>query len=72
MYWQNIHHKAKIECFAEKCSFLFIFKLLFLFVFFSLRDETEGLGYHKSLYDALQSLRDKEFSAFYDILKDAR
>uniref|UniRef100_A0A663LSW5 non-specific serine/threonine protein kinase n=1 Tax=Athene cunicularia TaxID=194338 RepID=A0A663LSW5_ATHCN len=29
-------------------------------------------GYHESLYDALQSLRDKEFSAFYDSLKDAR
>ncbi|XP_035183026.1 serine-protein kinase ATM isoform X2 [Oxyura jamaicensis] len=38
----------------------------------SVIDETEGLGYHKSLYDALQSLRDKEFSAFYDTLKDAR
>uniref|UniRef100_A0A8D2N2K7 non-specific serine/threonine protein kinase n=1 Tax=Zonotrichia albicollis TaxID=44394 RepID=A0A8D2N2K7_ZONAL len=29
-------------------------------------------GYHESLYDALQSLRDKEFSAFHDSLKDAR
>uniref|UniRef100_A0A8C0AYU6 non-specific serine/threonine protein kinase n=1 Tax=Buteo japonicus TaxID=224669 RepID=A0A8C0AYU6_9AVES len=29
-------------------------------------------GYHESLYDALQSLRDKEFSAFYDSLKNAR
>uniref|UniRef100_A0A8C3MX52 non-specific serine/threonine protein kinase n=1 Tax=Geospiza parvula TaxID=87175 RepID=A0A8C3MX52_GEOPR len=29
-------------------------------------------GYHESLYDALQSLRDKEFSAFHDCLKDAR
>ncbi|XP_066845922.1 serine-protein kinase ATM isoform X1 [Anser cygnoides] len=38
----------------------------------SVIDETGGLGYHKSLYDALQSLRDKEFSAFYDTLKDAR
>uniref|UniRef100_A0A8D2MZG6 non-specific serine/threonine protein kinase n=1 Tax=Zonotrichia albicollis TaxID=44394 RepID=A0A8D2MZG6_ZONAL len=28
--------------------------------------------YHESLYDALQSLRDKEFSAFHDSLKDAR
>uniref|UniRef100_A0A8C3QT69 non-specific serine/threonine protein kinase n=1 Tax=Cyanoderma ruficeps TaxID=181631 RepID=A0A8C3QT69_9PASS len=29
-------------------------------------------GYHESLYDALQSLREKEFSAFRDSLKDAR
>uniref|UniRef100_A0A8C5IPZ9 non-specific serine/threonine protein kinase n=1 Tax=Junco hyemalis TaxID=40217 RepID=A0A8C5IPZ9_JUNHY len=29
-------------------------------------------GYHESLYDALQSLRDREFSAFHDSLKDAR
>uniref|UniRef100_A0A8C6Z7X0 non-specific serine/threonine protein kinase n=1 Tax=Nothoprocta perdicaria TaxID=30464 RepID=A0A8C6Z7X0_NOTPE len=35
-------------------------------------NETGGPGYHESLYDALQSLRDKEFAAFYDILKDAR
>uniref|UniRef100_A0A663LT06 non-specific serine/threonine protein kinase n=1 Tax=Athene cunicularia TaxID=194338 RepID=A0A663LT06_ATHCN len=38
----------------------------------SIRDETGRPGYHESLYDALQSLRDKEFSAFYDSLKDAR
>ncbi|NWX93244.1 ATM kinase, partial [Nothoprocta pentlandii] len=36
------------------------------------KSETGGPGYHESLYDALQSLRDKEFAAFYDILKDAR
>uniref|UniRef100_A0A803VV72 non-specific serine/threonine protein kinase n=1 Tax=Ficedula albicollis TaxID=59894 RepID=A0A803VV72_FICAL len=33
---------------------------------------TGSPGYHESLYDALQSLRDKEFSAFHDSLKDAR
>ncbi|NWW78521.1 ATM kinase, partial [Climacteris rufus] len=38
----------------------------------SVRDETGSPGYHESLYDALQSLRDKEFSAFHDSLKDAR
>ncbi|NWW94397.1 ATM kinase, partial [Rhynochetos jubatus] len=38
----------------------------------SVNDETGRPGYHESLYDALQSLRDKEFSAFYDSLKDAR
>ncbi|NXF07653.1 ATM kinase, partial [Smithornis capensis] len=38
----------------------------------SVRDETGRPGYHESLYDALQSLRDKEFSAFHDCLKDAR
>ncbi|XP_030303671.1 serine-protein kinase ATM isoform X2 [Calypte anna] len=38
----------------------------------SVKDETVRPGYHESLYDALQSLRDKEFSAFYDSLKDAR
>uniref|UniRef100_A0A8C3Y007 non-specific serine/threonine protein kinase n=1 Tax=Catharus ustulatus TaxID=91951 RepID=A0A8C3Y007_CATUS len=32
----------------------------------------KGYWYHESLYDALQSLRDKEFSAFHDSLKDAR
>ncbi|XP_064297316.1 serine-protein kinase ATM isoform X2 [Phalacrocorax carbo] len=38
----------------------------------SVKDETGRPGYHESLYDALQSLQDKEFSAFYDGLKDAR
>nr|XP_009682092.1 PREDICTED: serine-protein kinase ATM isoform X1 [Struthio camelus australis] len=38
----------------------------------SAKSETGGPGYHESLYDALQSLQDKEFSTFYDILKDAR
>ncbi|XP_048790877.1 serine-protein kinase ATM isoform X1 [Lagopus muta] len=38
----------------------------------SLKNETGGSGYHESLYDALQSLRDKEFSTFYDTLKVAR
>ncbi|KAM9300934.1 serine-protein kinase ATM isoform 3-T5 [Morus bassanus] len=38
----------------------------------SVKNETGRPGYHESLYDALQSLRDKEFSAFYDSLKDAR
>ncbi|NXY15996.1 ATM kinase, partial [Atrichornis clamosus] len=38
----------------------------------SVKDETRSPGYHESLYDALQSLRDKEFSAFHDSLKDAR
>ncbi|NXJ58989.1 ATM kinase, partial [Rostratula benghalensis] len=38
----------------------------------SVKDETGRPGYHESLYDALQSLRDKEFSAFYDSLKSAR
>ncbi|XP_040439477.1 serine-protein kinase ATM isoform X2 [Falco naumanni] len=38
----------------------------------SVKDETGRPGYHESLYDALQSLRDKEFSAFYESLKDAR
>uniref|UniRef100_A0A8C3EGG5 non-specific serine/threonine protein kinase n=1 Tax=Corvus moneduloides TaxID=1196302 RepID=A0A8C3EGG5_CORMO len=36
------------------------------------KQPVEGPGYHESLYDALQSLRDKEFSAFHDSLKDAR
>ncbi|XP_075580028.1 serine-protein kinase ATM [Pelecanus crispus] len=38
----------------------------------SVKDETGRPGYHESLYDALQSLRDKEFPAFYESLKDAR
>ncbi|XP_009997696.1 PREDICTED: serine-protein kinase ATM [Chaetura pelagica] len=38
----------------------------------SVKNETGRPGYHESLYDALQSLRDKEFSSFYDNLKDAR
>ncbi|KAF2973693.1 hypothetical protein EK904_004535 [Melospiza melodia maxima] len=38
----------------------------------SVKDEARSPGYHESLYDALQSLRDKEFSAFHDSLKDAR
>ncbi|NWY72580.1 ATM kinase, partial [Erithacus rubecula] len=36
------------------------------------KDEAGSPGYHESLYDALQCLRDKEFSAFHDSLKDAR
>ncbi|XP_061847968.1 serine-protein kinase ATM isoform X4 [Colius striatus] len=38
----------------------------------AIKDETERPGYHESLFDALQSLRDKEFSTFYDTLKNAR
>ncbi|XP_056650415.1 serine-protein kinase ATM isoform X2 [Monodelphis domestica] len=38
----------------------------------SYRKGTEGPGYHESLYNALQSLRDKEFSTFYETLKYAR
>ncbi|XP_053449896.1 serine-protein kinase ATM isoform X2 [Nycticebus coucang] len=34
--------------------------------------EVEGTSYHKSLYSALQSLRDREFSMFYESLKYAR
>ncbi|XP_045153674.1 serine-protein kinase ATM [Echinops telfairi] len=32
----------------------------------------EGTSYHESLYSALQSLRDREFSTFYESLKHAR
>ncbi|XP_027628659.1 serine-protein kinase ATM isoform X2 [Tupaia chinensis] len=32
----------------------------------------EGTSYHESLYNALQSLRDREFSTFYESLKYAR
>uniref|UniRef100_A0A8C4LRV0 Serine-protein kinase ATM n=1 Tax=Equus asinus asinus TaxID=83772 RepID=A0A8C4LRV0_EQUAS len=35
-------------------------------------DHSEGASYHKSLYNALQSLRDREFSTFYESLKYAR
>ncbi|XP_074841015.1 serine-protein kinase ATM isoform X2 [Carettochelys insculpta] len=38
----------------------------------SAKDELGRPGYHESLYDALQSLRDREFSAFHEGLKDAR
>uniref|UniRef100_A0A8C3RPQ8 non-specific serine/threonine protein kinase n=1 Tax=Chelydra serpentina TaxID=8475 RepID=A0A8C3RPQ8_CHESE len=38
----------------------------------SAKDEMGRSGYHESLYDALQSLRDREFSAFREGLKDAR
>ncbi|XP_075858601.1 serine-protein kinase ATM isoform X1 [Microcebus murinus] len=34
--------------------------------------EIEGTNYHESLYNALQSLRDREFSTFYESLKYAR
>ncbi|CAI5773239.1 serine-protein kinase ATM isoform X1 [Podarcis lilfordi] len=38
----------------------------------SVKDEIGGQGYHESLYDALQCLRDNEFSTFYERLKCAR
>ncbi|CAM5075810.1 unnamed protein product [Natator depressus] len=38
----------------------------------SAKDEMGRSGYHESLYNALQSLRDREFSAFHEGLKDAR
>uniref|UniRef100_A0A8C3N4A1 non-specific serine/threonine protein kinase n=1 Tax=Geospiza parvula TaxID=87175 RepID=A0A8C3N4A1_GEOPR len=38
----------------------------------SVKGIERAFRYHESLYDALQSLRDKEFSAFHDCLKDAR
>uniref|UniRef100_A0A4W3IE35 non-specific serine/threonine protein kinase n=1 Tax=Callorhinchus milii TaxID=7868 RepID=A0A4W3IE35_CALMI len=39
---------------------------------FSNRDETTGPGYHESVYHAFQSLKDREFYAFYEGLKFAR
>ncbi|XP_064144943.1 serine-protein kinase ATM isoform X1 [Loxodonta africana] len=38
----------------------------------SVNRELEGTSYHQSLYNALQSLRDREFSTFYESLKYAR
>ncbi|XP_054829190.1 serine-protein kinase ATM [Eublepharis macularius] len=38
----------------------------------SVKDEMGERGYHESLYDALQCLRDKEFSTFHERLKRAR
>lgn len=38
----------------------------------SVNKKTEEVSYHESLYKALQSLRDREFSTFHDILKYAR
>ncbi|XP_062830674.1 serine-protein kinase ATM isoform X1 [Anolis carolinensis] len=38
----------------------------------SVKDEMGGRGYHESLYDTLQCLKDKEFSTFHDRLKCAR
>nr|XP_056714051.1 serine-protein kinase ATM [Euleptes europaea] len=38
----------------------------------SVKDEMGERGYHESLYDALQCLRDKEFPTFYERLKCAR
>lgn len=66
----NSCHKDKIDFFMEK-YIQFSFYSMFPFVLF-VRDEAGRPGYHESLYDALQSLRDKEFSAFHDSLKDAR
>ncbi|XP_069045887.1 serine-protein kinase ATM isoform X1 [Lepisosteus oculatus] len=36
------------------------------------RNDKTGPGFHESVYCTLQALRDKEFSAFSQILKDAR
>ncbi|XP_061484637.1 serine-protein kinase ATM isoform X2 [Rhineura floridana] len=38
----------------------------------SVKGELGGQGYHESLYDALQCLRDNEFSTFYERLNCAR
>uniref|UniRef100_A0A8D2J9V7 non-specific serine/threonine protein kinase n=1 Tax=Varanus komodoensis TaxID=61221 RepID=A0A8D2J9V7_VARKO len=38
----------------------------------SAKDEIGGQGYHESLYDALQCLRDRELPTFYERLKCAR
>ncbi|XP_011366455.1 serine-protein kinase ATM isoform X2 [Pteropus vampyrus] len=38
----------------------------------SVNKQVEGTSYHESLYNALQSLRDREFSTFYESLKYAR
>ncbi|XP_063807673.1 serine-protein kinase ATM isoform X2 [Pseudophryne corroboree] len=36
------------------------------------KDDATGPGYHESLYRAIQSLRDKEFSSFHDHIRFAR
>ncbi|KAK7810840.1 LOW QUALITY PROTEIN: hypothetical protein U0070_020005 [Myodes glareolus] len=38
----------------------------------SATQELEGASYHESLYNALQSLRNREFATFYESLKHAR
>nr|XP_033803696.1 serine-protein kinase ATM isoform X2 [Geotrypetes seraphini] len=38
----------------------------------TIKNEVIGPGYHESLYSSLQSLRDREFSGFYESLKYAR
>ncbi|XP_036048710.1 serine-protein kinase ATM isoform X2 [Onychomys torridus] len=38
----------------------------------SANQELEGASYHESLYNALQSLRNREFSTFYESLRYAR
>ncbi|KAL1781773.1 serine-protein kinase ATM [Sigmodon hispidus] len=38
----------------------------------SANQEIEGASYHESLYNALQSLRNREFSTFYESLRYAR
>ncbi|XP_008053488.1 serine-protein kinase ATM [Carlito syrichta] len=38
----------------------------------SVNKEIEGTSYHESLYNALQSLRDRDFCTFYESLKYAR
>ncbi|XP_064338089.1 serine-protein kinase ATM isoform X1 [Camelus dromedarius] len=38
----------------------------------SVNKRIEGTSYHESLYNALQALRDREFSTFYESLKYAR
>lgn len=53
-----------------KILFLNVFFLLFLKLSHS--KGIEGTSYHESLYNALQSLRDREFSTFYESLKYAR
>lgn len=66
---KNVCYKGKMDFFAKNPIIFLLFYVTFVLF---LRDEAGRPGYHESLYDALQSLRDKEFSAFYDCLKDAR
>lgn len=71
--WRNVN--LKILSFGEAIYTCISQGSVFKYIFFfdlSHSKEVEGTSYHESLYNALQSLRDREFSTFYENLKYAR
>ncbi|XP_060036103.1 serine-protein kinase ATM isoform X1 [Erinaceus europaeus] len=73
IYLKGLDQKNKEWCTElQECHYQAAWRNMQWDFCISVNKEIEGANYHESMYNALQSLRDKEFSTFYETLKYAR